>query len=364
MVMRFAIVIAILFFGFIFMFYDSGSPAIRPIAGKVTDPILLPVIDKFADAVDANPSQPNPRMQLGMTYEGAGLSQLAEATYAQYVEQFPERLIGWYRVAIVQHRMGEVEKAIQSLENATEVAGEKMDAPHWQLGFWYIDVGNFEGAAKQVAIADSKRSNSVQVQIARGRIALETGDPESAIEILDNNRLIEQIPDGYVYQLLGRAYRATGDEEKSREAWNRAGQKKPKWADPWTKNVVTHTVGLDVMRQEILKHMRAGEFEMARQLIDEYLAFDKETLAIRRLDAACDLEQRKIGSALEKYAILLSENPKDTFTMRLLATLRMRTKQFQSPEEVEITRGILDTIFTMTPDDEKAKALLDRLPTK
>lgn len=359
-----AIGIAILVCGLIFLVQISGTLAIRPKAGTVTDPILLPVIKKFADAVDAHPNQPNPRMELGMTYEGAGLNELAEATYSQYASLFPDRVIGWFRMAIVQYRMGEIEKAIQSLEYATEVAGENMDAPHWQLGFWYIDVGNFEDAEKQVAIANLKRPNSMQVQIAKGRIALATGDPELAIEILNNNRLIEQIPDGYVYQLLGRAYRAVGEEDKSREAWSRAGQKKPVWSDPWTKNVVDHVVGLNAMRQEILKHMRANEFESARKLIDEYLAYETETLAIRRLDAACDANQGKVGSAMKKYSILLSENPKDTFTMRLIAKTRMRIKQFQSPEEIAITRAILERILILAPDDEKANELLDMLSTE
>ena len=359
---RIAMICAVVIFGYPFFFQNSGPLAIRPTT--VTDPILFPVIQQYADDVDAEPGQSQARMHLGMTYEGAGMNELAESTYLQFVELFPGRVIGWYRLAIVQQRMGEVEKAILSLERATELAGEKMDAPHWQLAFWYIDVANLEGASKHIAIADTKKPNSMQVQIAQGRIALEEGNPELAIEILNNNRLIEKIPDGYVYQLLGRAYRANGDEEKSREAWGRASQKKPNWADPWTQQVMNHVVGLNAMRQEIMKQIRENEIEAARKLIDEYFTYEKDNRVVRRLDAACDSREGKVGKALQKFAQLISEDPTDKVTMVLLAKLRMRIPKFQSPEEIAITKEILSVVLEISPDNEQAKILLGTLSKK
>ena len=355
-----AMIGAVVFFGYLFFFQNSGPLAIRPT--NVTDPILLPVILQYADGVDANPGQSQARMHLGMTYEGAGMNELAESTYMQFVELFPDKVIGWYRLAIVQQRQGEVKKAILSLERAVEFAGEKMDAPHWQLAFWYIDVGNLEGATKQASIANSKNPNSMQVQIANGRIALEEGNAELALEILNNNRLIEKVPDGYVYQLIGRAYRANGDEEKSREAWSRAGQKKPNWADPWTNLVVNHIVGLNAMRQEIMKHIRENEIEAARKLIDEYFTYEKDNRVVRRLDAACDSRQGKVGKALKKFGQLISEEPTDTVTMVLLAKLRMRIPQLQNPNELAVTREILTTVLEISPDNEQVKTLLGSIP--
>jgi len=334
----------------------SGPDAIRP--SNIKDPILKPVIQTFADAVDAKPNAPKPRMELGMTYEGAGMNELAEQTYQQYVELFPDRIIGWYRLAIVQNNQGKVEKAMHSLANGVEVAPEQMDAPHWQLALWYIDNGKLELAKEQISIAELKRPNSIQTQIAKGRIALEEGNPELAIQILNHNWLIEAVSDGYVYQLLGRAYRATGDEEKSRETWSRAGLKKPIWADPWTKVVVNHVVGLNVMRQEIMKQLRANNLSEARRLIDEYLSYENDNRVVRRLDASCDAKQGKVGQALQKYAELIKEEPNDTVSMVLLAKLRMRVTQFQTQEEVEITKEILMAVLEIAPDHQQAKSLL------
>lgn len=339
---------------------STGPKAIRP--GIVSDPILKPAIQAFADSVDATPSAPKPRMELGMTYEGAGMNELAEETYKQYVSLFPGRTIGWYRLAVVQNKQGEIEQAIESLAIGAKVAPDRMAAPHWQLAFWYIDTGRLDEAKAQVEIAHAKQPNTIQVQIARGRIALEEGNPTRAIEILNNSRIISAIPDGYVYQLLGRAYRANGDEEKSREAWSRAGQKKPHWADPWTENVIQHVVGLNAMRQEIMKQMQVNNLVEVRSLIDQYFMFDKDNRVVRRLDASCNAKQGKVGEALAKFLTLVKEDNADTITMVLIAKLRMRIAQFQTPAEIEITKEILAAVLEISPNHEQAQVLLNTLP--
>jgi len=359
----FVVYIAVLIFiGYVFVFGGSGELAIRPQDGEVTDPILLPVIEKFADEVDANPSQPKPRMELGMTYEGATLNKLAEQTYQQYVKQFPERVIGWYRMAVVQQRMGELEKAIQSLSEGAKVAPPKMDAPHWQLGLWQIDAGNIEEAKKSIAVADSIHPNSMQVLIAKGRIALAENKPNLAIEILNNNRLISKVPDGYVYQLLGRAYRSAGDEEKSREAWSRAGQSTPKWGDPWTATVVKHVAGLMALRQEIIQLVNNNNIVAAREKIKTYLSYETNNRVVRRLDAMCDLKEGKPAKAIHKWAILIKEDPKDVSSMLFLAKARMQIVQFQTEEEIAKTRAVLEEILKIDPNNAQAKQLLDLLP--
>jgi predicted Zn-dependent protease len=341
---------------------SKGEPAIRPRVGEVTDPILSSVIEKFADAVDETPRQPKPRMELGMTYEGATLNKLAEQAYNQYTEQFPKRVIGWYRLAIVQQRMGELENAIQSLSEGVKYAPPKMDAPHWQLGLWLIDVGRVEEAKKYIANAAAIKPNSLQVQIANGRIAIAEDNPEFAIEILNKPNLISKIPDGYVYQLLGRAYRAAGDEEKSREAWGRAGQSKPKWGDPWTATVAKYVAGLMALRQEIIQLVNSNKIPEARKNIAEYFSHEPKNRVVRRLDAMCDLKEGKAGKAIQKWSILIKEDSNDTFSMLLLAKARMRIKQLQTEEEIAKTKAVFEEILKIDPTNEQAKQLLESLP--
>jgi len=344
------------------LFTSGGESAIRPQPGEVTDPILLPVIEQFADAVDANQSKPKLRMELGMTYEGATLNKLAERTYRQYTVQFPERIIGWYRMAIVQQRMGQLEKAIQTLMEGAKYAPPKMDAPHWQLGLWLIDAGRIEEAKKHIATASLIKPNSLQVQIANGRIALAEGNPALAIEILNNKRLIASVPDGYVYQLLGRSYRAAGDEEKSREAWSRAGQSTPKWGDPWSASVAKHKVGLMVLRKKIIQLVLSGSIFKARENINIYFSHEPKNKVVRRLDAMCDFKEGKLVEALQKWSIMVKEDPKDIFSMLLVAKARMQIEKFQTSEEIAKTKAVFAEILKIDPTNEQAKQLLESLP--
>ena len=196
---RIVIIIVLCAVGYSLLKIQSGPRAIRPATGEVDDPILLPVIENYADGVDANREDPKIRMHLGMTYEAATLNTLAEATYLQFVKLFPKRAIGWYRLAVVQERQGNLDGAIKSIQQAANVSGEQMASPHWQLALWLIDVGRVEEAKKEVKLASSIKPNSLQLQIANARIAIEEGHPEIAIELLNKGDLISKIPDGYVY---------------------------------------------------------------------------------------------------------------------------------------------------------------------
>ncbi len=343
----------------VFLFMPSGPKAIR--TSVITDPILEPFVEQKADAVDANRKEPKFRMELGMTYEGAGLNDLAEKTYLQYTELFPGRVIGWYRLAIVRHKQGQMKEAIEALKKAADRAPARMDAPHWQLAFWLIDSGDIEKAKEQIDISNAKNPNTMQVLIAKGRIALEENKPLVAIDLLNNDKLIREVPDGYVYQLLGRAYRAIGDQDSSRDAWAKAGQKKPNWADPWTHHVVNHMVGLNVLRNEIMQNMQANNLSQVRQLIDEYNFYDNTNRVVRRIDASWYAKQGDLELSVKKFNALMNEDPSDTITAVLLVKLRMQIVQFQTPAEIAVTEKILENVLRIAPDNARAKQLLSDL---
>ncbi len=234
-----------------------------------------------------------------------------------------------------------------------------MDAPYWQLGLWLIDVGRIEEAKKALKLASSIKPNSLPLQIANARIAIEEGNPEIAIELLNKGDLISKIQDGYVYQLLGRAYRAIGDEEKSRLSWSRAGQSKPKWGDPWTTNVVNHVIGLQLMRQKIKRFMRSGELVSARKLIQEYFTYEPDNILMRRFDAVCDVKQGMVNKGLQKLIALIKEDPNDTSSMMLLAKSRLNIPQLRNKAGLEVTKEILETVLAIDTENDQAKILLD-----
>ena len=356
---RVVIIVVVAVIGYLMLLSQSGPLAVRPAIGQIDDPLLLPVIGNYADAVDEERGDPKARMHLGMTYEAATLNTLAEATYLQFVTLFPKRIIGWYRLAVVQERQGNLDEAIKNMQQAADVSGEQMASPHWQLALWLIDVGRIEEAKKAVKLASSIKPNSLPLQIANARIAIEEGNPEIAIELLNKGDLISKIQDGYVYQLLGRAYRATGEEEKSRLAWSRAGQSKPKWGDPWTTNVVNHVIGLQLMEQQIKQVMRSGELVSARKLIEEYFTYEPDNVLVRRFDAICDVRQGSVSKGLQKLATLIQEDPNDTSSMMLLAKSRLNIPQLRNKVGLEVSKEILETVLAIDTENDQAKILLD-----
>ena len=58
---RILIIIVLGSVGYSLLKIQSGPRAIRPVAGQVMDPILLPVIENYADEVDANRGDPKIR---------------------------------------------------------------------------------------------------------------------------------------------------------------------------------------------------------------------------------------------------------------------------------------------------------------
>ena len=83
---------------------------------------------------------------------------------------------------------------------------------------------------------------------------------------------------------------------------------------------------------------------------------------IRRLDAMCDFKEGKLAEALQKWLIMVKEDPKDIFSMLLVAKARMRIKQLQTEEEIAKTKAVLEEILKIDPTNEQAKQLLESLP--
>jgi hypothetical protein len=124
---------------------------------------------------------------------------------------------------------------------------------------------------------------------------------------------------------------------------------------------VEHVVGLNAMRQEIMNQMQLNNMPEVRRLVAEYFTYDKDNRVVRRLDASCDAKQGEVAQALMKFVTLIKEDKTDTVTMVLLAKLRMRVTQFQTPTEISITKEILTAVLEISPENKQAPVLLDAL---
>ena len=59
---------------------------------------------------------------------------------------------------------------------------------------------------------------------------------------------------------------------------------------------------------------------------------------------------------------MVKEDPKDIFSMLLLAKARMQMEKFQTPEEIAKTKAVFDEILKLIQQMKQAKQLLESLP--
>jgi predicted Zn-dependent protease len=131
------------------------------------------------------------------------------------------------------------------------------------------------------------------------------------------------------------------------------------WGDPWTTNVVSHVIGLQLMRKKIKQAMRSGELVSARKLIQEYFTYEPDNVLVRRFDAMCDVRQGSVNKGLQKLITLIQEDPNDTFSMMLLAKSRLNIPQLRNKVGLEVTKEILETVLAIDTENGQAKILLD-----
>jgi tetratricopeptide (TPR) repeat protein len=360
-ILKIALFAVALYALYIFISSYIGPLAIRPGPGQVHDPLLAPLLQQYADAVDAKKGSLQERLSLGMAYEAAELYVLAEQTYGQLVELTPNEPISWYRLAVVQERQGDLHKAIASLFEASMRTPEGMASPFLQLALWYLDVGNVELAKANVNKALLILPTAPQLVIAQVRIALAENNPEDAVRLLTKNGVMQTIPNNYGWQLLGRAYRTQGKIELAREAWGRAGSSRPRWGDPWSGEVAGYVAGLREMKQRIGSLAKEGSIEQAQKLIQEYYTYKSDDLVINRIDAMCDLRQGNFQGAMQKLATLLQNNPSDTFTKLVYAQSRMKLPLLRSNYELLKTKKLVEEVLLDQPNSSRAHLLLGNI---
>ena len=75
----------------------------------------------------------------------------------------------------------------------------------------------------------------------------------------------------------------------------------------------------------------------------------------------CDFKEGKLTEALQKWSIMVKEDPNDIFSMLLVAKARMQMEKFQTPEEIAKTKAVFSEILLIDPMNEQAKQLLESL---
>jgi len=119
-------------------------PPPQPMEYGHLDPSVAELIKETLTQIQAEPSNPEPRVRLGMVYQASEIFDLAETTYEQTVMLDPETVKAWYQLARVRDRMGDLDGAIDAMSRMIEV-DQSYGPAFWRRGEWLLP-----GAADEI----------------------------------------------------------------------------------------------------------------------------------------------------------------------------------------------------------------------
>jgi len=180
------------------------------------------------------------RGELAMAYEVNGFPDAAFASYEQAELLEPTEPRWPYFQAMVLAGHGQQQQALQALDRVMGIDATYASAWMWR-GTWSLDVGLAEQAheafvkAEALGLAAAARAGQARVRLHQHR-------PEEAVALLEPLSRKAQYPS--IFQLLGRAYRETGQLDDARIALARGkSATQLGWRDDWKENKRPYEVG-------------------------------------------------------------------------------------------------------------------------
>jgi tetratricopeptide (TPR) repeat protein len=227
--------------------------------------------------LQADPSDPELWMKLGMIFEAHSEASQAEARYLQAIELRPGQAKWWYRLAIARETSDKVELALEALLKSIECDSSYGPA-HWRRGQWCLEMGATALARECFESAQEIDRADPAPRIGLARVHLWLGENEAAVALLEGSELLNGPNGPWAQRQLGTAYQRLGQEDKARPLLASSRSAKPNYGDPWKSEISVYRRGMAAINRQ------------ARQLITAR----QTTEAIRILEEARQLEPRHI----------------------------------------------------------------------
>lgn len=222
------------------------------------DPELVQAVEAAHARASAAPAELAALLELAAVLDANELDAPAEDAWNQVVALDPEHAAGWYHLARVRERRGEVETALAALERVRTL--EPSYAPaHLRAGRILLESGRLEEAEGPLRRALELDPAAPGAVMTLARLELLRGDLEALLALLEPLRA--RLPrEPYVNGLLARAYAAKGDSARAQqhlEAEERAGP--PSVRDPWQADVQRRAVGLRIRIERSKARLASGD---------------------------------------------------------------------------------------------------------
>ena len=293
---------------------------------RVDEEVVL-LIRQTSSTVSVSPRMPEGWVTLGMVYEANGFIGLARDCYRQATTIHDSDARWWYRLAVVQARLGDIDAALTSVERTLDLVNGYAPA-HWRKGFWLFDRGEVEEAEVAFRRATEIDADDASGWIGLARVFLSRRQPERTIEILE--MLLGRRPgERYALQLLGRAYRQNGRVEDAKITMAMGADSEPTLIDPWSDQLVKYQRGYAALLKAATRHRVAGELDAAIEIYEELRIQRNDDLALLNRLASTYLVAGRHDEGLGILNIALDRDPSYVETQVNLASAFLRTSNFE-----------------------------------
>ncbi len=264
-------------------------------------PEVAELVRELIRAASAAPRDGGRRAELGMAYETNGFASAAMRCYEQAWQLQPEEPRWSYLWALLRAQTGDLEGALDVMQHSVEADGSYVPA-HLYRAKWLFDLGRVDEAERSYRRALELDSGSAAAAAGLARVLIRLDRPEEAVALLEPYAAARP-RDGYLHQLLGTAYRDTGQIERAKQALARVrpGVDPPAWPDPWTraKTGFVAGYGAEMRRGEAL--LAEGRFAEAARVFERLREQRPDDLALlNNLGVA----YRRAGSVDQAQALL------------------------------------------------------------
>jgi len=208
-------------------------------------------------------------LQLGLLYEAHEVYEPARACYERVVELDPNQARAWYHLALMQNETGDLASGIVSLERVSRL--EPNYAPAlWQRGLLLLELGRPDEAESNFLEARRIAPRDPAAHSGLARVALQRGDPEEAVRILEA-LLAGGASQPYLHYLLGSAYRQLSQWERAEIELMLGRDSQAIWPDPWGHEAMAHRVEFYTLLEDAKGASDRGQPEVAISVMEDLL---------------------------------------------------------------------------------------------
>jgi pentatricopeptide repeat protein len=265
---------------------DEGRPVdsitAPPVPARLAemDADLIEQIERRVSAVREAPDDAERWGLLGLLYEAHEIYEPALECYERAAALNPEHPRAWYHLALMQNEVGDLASAIVSLERVNELEASYVPA-WWQRGRLFLELGRLDEAESAFLEARDIAPRAGAPQAGLARVALQRGDAEEAVRILE--ALIAGGEDKtYLHHLLGSAYRQLQQWERAEIELMKGREGREVWPDPWGHEAMAHRVEFYGLLDDATGFSDSGQSEAAIPVMEDLLRKkpeDRRTIA-------------------------------------------------------------------------------------